>query len=248
MTLSTERPSWRSRLHRVLVRIAVGMFVLVCLTYVCEYATEWRRRERLEALVQSIKTLQVGVTSDEEVRALSERFGGRFEPEGSSLSSAPRTSTFSISFSSPYVFVAHEFHTLPGRRLWTADVLLVIRERRLIETYTRFILTRSDGYFLSPAVYMAKPNPLSHLDGATYFVSEPHVTGPPSEALKVFLSPEATSAERDKAFRINFSCFTALRECRHPCDVLPEAWRDLRVLHPAVRGDSMDADCRQAGR
>jgi hypothetical protein len=66
--------------------------------------------------------------------------------------------------------------------------------------------------------------------------------------LKVFLSPEATTAEKDKAFRINFSCLTAVRECRHPCDLLPEAWRDLRVLHPGERVDSMDADCRESAR
>ena len=153
MTLSTERPSWRSRLHWILVRIAVGMFVLVCLTYVCEYAMEWHRRERLEALVQAIKTLQVGVTSDEEVRALSERFGGRFAPEGTFTE--PRTSTYSLGFSSPYLQSADGYHTLPGRRLWMVDVSLVIRERRLVETCVRFILTRSDGYFLSSAVYVA---------------------------------------------------------------------------------------------
>lgn len=76
---------------------------------------------------------------------------------------------------------------------------------------------------------------------------EPHYTGDPNEGLKVLLSPEATNAERDKAFCINFSCFTALRECRHPCDVLPEAWHDLRPRHPGG-GDSMDADCPESGR
>jgi hypothetical protein len=86
---------------------------------------EWHRRQRLEALVQSIKTLQVGVTSDEEVRALSERYGGRFTPEGTFTE--PRTSTYSLGFSSPYIFVADEYHTLPGRRLWMVDVDLVIR-------------------------------------------------------------------------------------------------------------------------
>ena len=246
MTLSTERPSWRSRLHRVLVRIAVGMFVLVCLAYVCEYATEWHRRHRLEALVQSVKTMQIGVTTDEEVRALSERYGGRFSPEDTFTE--PRTSTYSLGFSSPYLRGADGFHTLPGRRLWMVDVFLVIRERRLIETDVRFILMRSDGYFLLPAVYPAKRDPLYPADRASYFVSEPHVTGPPAEALKVFLTPEATAVEKDKAFRINFSCLTALRECRHPCDVLPEAWRDLRSRHPGERGDSMDADCRASAR
>jgi hypothetical protein len=246
VTLSTERPSWRSRLHRVLVRIAVGMFVLVCLTYVCECATEWRRRERLEALVQSIKTLQVGVTSDAEVRALSERYGGRFSPEGTFTE--PRTSTYSVGFSSPYIKGADGLHTLPGRRLWIAGVELVIRDRRLVRTVVRFMVMRSDGCVLMSGVDVAGRGPSHPAERASYEVFEPHVTGNPNEGLKVLLSPEATTAERDKAFRLNFSCFTALRECRHPCDVLPEAWRGLRVLHPAVRGDSMDADCRQAGR
>jgi hypothetical protein len=246
VTLSTERPSWRSRLHRVLVRIAVGMFVLVCLTYVCEYAMEWHRRARLEALVQSIKTLQVGVTADEEVRALSERYGGRFAPEGTFAE--PRTSTYSLGFSSPYLRGADGLHTLPGRRLWIADVELVIKDRRLVRTNIRFMVMRSDGYVLMSGVDVAQRDPSYPAEWASYEVSEPHVTGNPNEGLKVLLSPEATPAEIDKAFRINFSCFTALRECRHPCDVLPDAWHDLRVLHPGQRGDSMDADCRASAQ
>jgi hypothetical protein len=246
VTLSTERPSWRSRLHRVLVRIAVGMFVLVCLTYVCEYGMEWHRRERLEALVQSIKTLQVGATTDEEVRALSERYEGRFSPEGTF--SEPRTSTYSLGFSSPYLQGADGLHTLPGRRLWIADVELVIKDRRLVRTTIRFMVMRSDGYLLMSGVDVAQRGPSYPAEWASYEVFEPHVTGNPNEGLRVLLSPEATSAERDRAFRINFSCLTALRECRHPCDVLPEAWHDLRVLHPGERGDLMDADCRASAQ
>jgi hypothetical protein len=246
VTLSTERPSWRSKLHRVLVRIAVGMFVLACLTYVCEYATEWHRRARLEAVVQAIKTLQIGVTSDEEVRALSERFGGRFSPEGTFTE--PRTSTYSVGFSSPYIKGADGYHTLPGRRLWIADVELVIRDRRLVRTLVRFMVMRSDGYVLMSGVDVAQRGPSYPPEWASYEVFEPHVTGNPNEGLKVLLGPEATATEKDKAFRINFSCLTAVRECRHPCDVLPEAWRDLRARHPGERGDSMDADCRLAGR
>ena len=228
------------------MRIAVGMFVLVCLTYVCEYATEWHRRTRLEALVQSIKTLQVGVTSDEEVRALSERFGGRFSPEGTFTE--PRTSTYSVGFSSPYIKGADGYHTLPGRRLWIAGVELVITDRRLVRTFVRFMVVRSDGYVLMSGVEVAQRGPSYPPEWASCAVFEPHYTGNPNEGLKVLLGPEATAAEKDKGFRINFSCLTALRECRHPCDVLPEAWRDLRVRHPGERGDSMDADCRLAGR
>jgi hypothetical protein len=222
------------------------MFVLVCLTYICEYAMEWHRRERLEVLVQSIKTLQVGVTTDEEVRALSERYGGRFAPEGTFTE--PRTSTYSLGFSSPYLQGADGLHTLPGRRLWIADVELVIRDRRLVRTNIRFMVMRSDGYVLMSGVDVAQRGPSYPAEWASYEVFEPHVTGNLNEGLKVLLSPEATTAERDKAFHINFSCLTALRECRHPCDVLPEAWHDLRARHPGERGDSMDADCRQAGR
>lgn len=226
------------------MRIAVGTFVLVCLIYLCEYAVEWRRRERLEALVQSIKSLQVGVTPDEEVRALSERYGGRFAPEGTFTE--PRTSTFSVDFSSPYIRGADGFHTLPGRRLWMADVELVITDRRLIRTFVRFMVMRSDGYVLMSGIDEAQRSSSYPPEWARYEVFEPHYTGDPNEGLKVLLSPEATPAEKDKAFHINFACLTALRECRHPCDVLPEAWHDLRSRHPSERSDSMDADCRQS--
>lgn len=222
------------------------MFVLVGLIYICEYATEWHRRARLEALVQSIKTLQVGVTTDEEVRALSERFGGRFAPEGTFTE--PRTSAYSLGFWSPYLRGADGLHTLPGRRLWMADVEIVIEDRRLVRTNIRFMVMRSDGYVLMSGVDMAQRRPSYPAEWASYEVFEPHYTGDPNEGLKVLLSPEATTAEKDKAFRINFSCFTALRECRHPCDVLPEAWRDLRARHPGERGDSMDADCRASAQ
>jgi hypothetical protein len=151
-------------------------------------------------------------------------------------------------YSSPYVKGTDGYHTLPGPRLWIAGVELVISDRRLVRTVVRFMVMRSDGYVLMSGVDVVQRGPSYPPEWASYEVFEPHVTGNPNEGLKVLLSPDATSADRDKAFRINFSCFTALRECRHPCDVLPEAWHDLRVLHPGERGDSMDADCRQSGR
>jgi hypothetical protein len=242
VTLSTERPSWRSRLHRVLVRSAIGIFVLVCLTYVCEYAIEWHRRERLEKLVQSIKTLQVGVTTDEEVRALSERYGGRFTPEGTFTE--PRTSTYSLDFSSPYIRGADGFHTLPGRRVWFVSVELTIKERRLEQEWVRFVVARSDGVLLVHAVQVASHD----LHGENYVIFEPHTTGPPSEGFKVYLTPKATPAEHETAFRFNYSCLTGLRECRHTCDFAPDVWHEPRRLHPGERGDSMDADCRQSAQ
>ena len=242
MTLSTERPSWRSRLHRLLVRIVVGILLLVCLTYVCQYTTEWHRRQRLEALVQSIKTLQVGVTTDEEVRALSERYGGRFAPEGTFTE--PRTSTYSLGFSSPYLQGADGFRTLPGRRVWFVTVELTIKERRLEQEWVRFVVARSDGVLLVHAVQVANHD----FHWENYVIFEPHTTGTPSEGFKVYLTPKATSAEHETAFRFNFWCLTGLSECRHPCDFVPDVWHELRVLHPGERGDSMDADRRQSSR
>jgi hypothetical protein len=215
------------------------MFVLVCLTYVCECAIEWHRRERLEAIVQSVKTLQVGVTTDDEVRALSERYRGRFTSEGTFTE--PRTSTYSISFSSPYVRGSDGFHTLPGRRVWFATVELTIKERRLEQEWVQFVVPRSDGVLLVHAVQVASHD----FQGENYVIFEPHTnSGTPSEGFNVYLTPKATPAEHATAFRFNLSCLTALRECRHPCDFVPEVWHELRLLHPGERGDSMDADCR----
>jgi hypothetical protein len=80
----------------------------------------------------SMKTLQVGVTTDEEMRTLSERCGGRFTTEGTFTE--PRPSSYSLGFSGPYLQGADGYHTLPGRRLWMADVELMIRDRRLVQS------------------------------------------------------------------------------------------------------------------
>ena len=70
---------------------------------------------------------------------------------------------------------------------------------------------RSDGYVLMSGVELAQRGSSYPPEWASYQVFEPHYTGDPNEGLKVLPSPEATTAETEKGFRINFSCLTALR-------------------------------------
>jgi hypothetical protein len=86
---------------------------------------------------------------------------------------------------------------------------------------------RSDGFGLHSTVRVTGSEPLMAPNGVSYYVYEAHITGPAGEALGVELGPAATMEERKKGFGFNFSCLTALRGCRHVCDTLPSAWRDL---------------------
>jgi hypothetical protein len=80
---------------------------------------------------------------------------------------------------------------------------------------------------LDSRVILSGSKPFAASDLKPYYVYQAHVTGAPGESLGVELSLAATIEERKKGFGFNFSCLTALRECRHVCETFPSAWRDL---------------------
>jgi hypothetical protein len=110
-------------------------------------------------------------------------------------------------------------------------------------------VSRSDGFGLNPSVVLTGATPLAAPDGAPYYVYEAHVTGPPGEALRIELSPAASPEERRKGFDLNFSCLTALRECRHVCETMPTAWKDLpserHIRYSDGREKLANSECRE---
>jgi hypothetical protein len=243
-----ETASNRPRPHIRLRQIMLGIGILVCLIYVFDYGIEWHRRMTLQHLVASVEALRVGHTTEAEVRELSERYRGRFVPAGEPGPQAQQPASYIISFSSPRLTIAASGHTLPGLRLWEVSLFLTVRKELLSEGYLRFLVIRSDGVVLAPLVSMAGQDPLLAPEGVTYFVTKLNVTGPPAEALHVELSPAATAEETRRAFNFNFSCLTAFRECRHICEVLPDAWKDLPPeRRPPWDGREklVDAECRE---
>lgn len=215
-------PGWREGVGkgpRLLALCAVAAFVVTGLSYVAGYALEWRRAQISRSLIGELKRLEVGRTTEAQIRKLSDRYGGKYSSE--------KPGSYEFLVRSPCIMIANPARTLPGLRLWGLVVSLEVEHGYLSHLYLELGVSRSDGFEMDSSVRLTGSSLLGPPERVPYYVSEAHITGPPGESLVVHLGPTATAEEREKGFGFNFSCLTALRECRHVCDIMPSAWRDL---------------------
>jgi hypothetical protein len=248
MNLLVAAPSLSDRLADRLWQVTIGIVLLVCVVYVSVYGIEWRRRIEIQHLLADAQALRVGVTTADEVRELSQKYGGKFLLPVSGATDA-QASICNIFLSNPQLEIAREARVLPGRRLWDAVLVLAVRDGLLRRADLRFIIRRSDGFLLFAHTGLLEKGPPTPPEETSYLVTEPRLTGPAGEPLDVELRLGATAEERKKAFDFNLSCLTGLRECRHVCEVMPSAWRDLplerRIHYDDGREKRVDEECRQ---
>jgi hypothetical protein len=245
--ISAGTPKHRLRLAK---RLLLALGTLVCGIYLVELCCVWYRYHVAVRLVNSVRELRVGVTSTDEVRQLSERFGGRFYPSEPTELLLPQASpSYAVMISSPYIsFRDHFFPFLgPGIRFWAVSANLGVEGGHLSEIRLEVHVQRADQVGLSSNVSVT--NKISRDPDATYYVSEAHVTGPPTEALQVAITPDASSEERRKAFDFAVGCLTSLRQCHHTCELSPSAWPDLgdhRMYYEDGREKVVEAECENS--
>jgi hypothetical protein len=221
---------------------AVAASALIGLSYLVGYTLEWHRASVARSLLGELKRLEVGKTTEAQIRKLSERYAGKHSP-ANIQNQTGQPESYEISVRGPYIMIANSARTLPGLRLWGFVVSLGVERGYLSDLYLSLGVFRSDGLGLESTVRLTKGIDLWGAPQAPYYVSEAHITGPPGEALVVWLGPTATAEEREGGFGFNFSCLTEFRECRHVCQTMPSAWRDL-TLQPNSRGRMVYADGR----
>lgn len=234
-------------------RLFAALSVLAFGVYVIELSFVRVRYFEAARLVDSVRGLRIGVSTSEDVRQLSERFAGKLYPVGPLIRrSLPVESspTYFLMVTSPYIaFRDHYFHPVgPGIRFWSVAANLSVKDGYLSESSLEVSVQRSDDVSL-----------ISHLSvtsellvgppGYSYYVIEPHVTGPPTEALHVNITPDANFDERRKAFVLGMRCLTSLRECRHVCELSPSAWPDLgdhRLFYEDGHEKIVEAECEKS--
>lgn len=204
----------------------VAVFVLIGLSYLAGYTLEWHRTQISRNLVGELQRLEVGKTTEAQIRKLSERYAGKYR-SADTYNQIPQPASYLVSVWSPYMMIAGSARTLLGLKSWQLSAVLEVEHGYLSKLHLSLNVFRSDAFLLHSGTDLTGGNPLGAPDGVPYYVSEAHITGPPGEALVVKLGPTATIEERKKGFGFNFSCLTALRECRHVCDTMPSAWSDL---------------------
>ena len=226
-----SRPGWRAGMAKGRKSVVLGVaavFALIGLSYLAGYALEWHRTQISRNLIGELKRLDVGKTTEAQIRKLSERYAGKYSPAHfESQIQMWHPASYYVEVVSPYMMVAGSARTLPGLKSWLFYASLEVEQGYLSNLHLSLNALRSDGFWLHSTIRLLGKNPSGAPDGVAYYVSEAHITGPPGEALVVELGPTATWEEREKGFGFNFSCLTAFRECRHVCQTMPSAWRDL---------------------
>lgn len=214
----------RSKPLRVVLLIVAATFCCAALGY----GLAWYRVQRARQFVEQLRELRVGQT-EQQAEEFSRRFGGKYSPPQPATESSPdQPAHYFSSITSPFLTIGEKPYPLPGLRIWVVLASLSIENGRLSEVYASQYVLRSDNFGLGTSIELSKSRHLGDLlDFGPYYVFEAHITGPAGERFGVRLAPEATPDEHRKAFDFNFSCLTRLRECRHVCEMLPSAWRDL---------------------
>lgn len=189
------------------------------------YSLGWYRGQNSRDLTQLLRQLQVGQTTEADIKKIASKYGGKyFPPTEATQYSLPQPAHYHFEISSPYVTVGESTHAFPGLRLWTISAYLYVEDGSLASLSSSQHISRSDDFNLSTNVELTRTNnPTGLYDFGPYYVYEAHITGPAGERFGVKLSSEATADERRKAFDFNFSCLTQLRECRHVCEMMPSA-------------------------
>ncbi len=212
---------------KVLALASFAILVVICLSYLSAYSLQWHRRRFAKEFVGELKRLEVGKTTEAEVKAISDRYTGKYSPAGIQ-DQVPQPAYYEVAVESPNVIIGNSARTLPGLKIWWFVVTLGIEHGYLTDVQLSEYVRRSDDFELSSQVRLAGNDNWETPGAAPYKVREAHITGPPGEALIVELGPTATQEQREKGFDFNFSCLTAVRECRHVCDTMPSAWKDLQ--------------------
>lgn len=238
-------------LRRIIARAIIGILIVVTSLYVFVYAVCRHRMQRAKTLVEQLQGLEAGRTPASQIKMLADQYGGKYSPQHEE-NQVQQPAVYDFALYSPYLVVADEARTLPGLRIWGLIASIEVQDDHFSNLYLSLSIFRSDQVTLHSTVRLTSKQSTLAPHGEPYYVYEAHITGPPGEALGVVVSPAASVEDRRKAFDLNFSCLTSLRECRHVCQTLPSAWRDLapsaRLRYEDGTPVYDDSECRRATR
>lgn len=219
-------------MRRSIVRIvgiiawATGAALVLILIGECTlYLQDVFAEKRAASLLQDVKSLKVGESTEEDLQAVVTRYGGvthfKFDDRGCigptklhSLRLANATSN-SIGLRFPAVRVF-------GDRLWQVDVFLASAQDRVCHVRYQFQpMPRKGTEWLdlsSSASMETSP------DGQSYAVGLRRIHNVRSLSAELFKG--ASDEQRTRAFDMDLSCLTRWAGCHNVCEVMPSAWID----------------------
>jgi hypothetical protein len=235
--------------YPILFWVFCSLMVLLFSAFLCIFTYAHYKQEEVRRLIIDIQQLKIGMTSEDELRTLFQKYGGTFYTASGHEELKRTDGRYELRISSPFIVIRNHFFHVPWQRPWTVLAGLDVNKGHLDRAWLEVAILRSDGVYLQGNTWINLTNMFGNVE-PPYAVLEPPVTGPPTEAVAVHLRPDATKEEMRRAFDFNLRCLTGLRECQHVCEFMPSAWKDLplenRLRYPDGREIVIDSECRTA--
>jgi hypothetical protein len=178
-------------------------------------------RKKAELLLKSVETVYVGRSTESDVRNVIGSIGGSTVQSESSAS----TSWYSVWIAN--VFLNRLGTSFPvlrrfGLQPWGVTATFQIDQGKVRSFDYSLGLLRSN-HWKELRVGVSAPTASPDVSHASYYPR--YSTGKFIE-FTAMIYPDATQAERQRAFDLDLSCLTRFGGCSHACEVIPSAWND----------------------
>jgi len=232
-----------------LVFTVVVFMVLIEFTF---YLTDVFAQRKAESLLQDVRNLRVGASTEDDVQMIVKRYGHethqRFDFSGCEgtveLHDIRLANTPANWFGLRYPFVR-----LGGVRFWQVDAFLATARDRVCHVGFRFQpLPRHGNEWLDvSATWPSGSRPAQENYGMSFLRIHD------GRQLRVYVWNGASEEERRRAFEFNLSCITTWSGCNAVCEVMPLAWHDYekkaRAENKPIPADETDnPQCNQSPR
>jgi len=228
--------------------LAIGSLAVVLLCWLFLYADSICQRRKAERLLSSLRTFPFSTANFNQVRDFTLQHEGsvlRTELPPDRDSCSPQHCDFEVSVNTTLIKFARHVpsygHQLDltanylGINPWVVATTFEVRNGRLAHSRTIIGAERlgekQDSF--GGTVYMQYQVdtvrvsiPYAGTEHPDYFITTPHVTGPPTELLQVWTVQSASQPLR-QAFDVRLGCVTSLGGCSSLRQFVPLTWSNL---------------------
>ena len=197
-----------------------------CLVYVANLRTE----RRAEALLRDARTLELGKSTEADVRRILARYGAS-EGHASGYCDPLHEESHMVDISnSDLNLMGGKSRALRpfGNRFWHVSVFFVTSRGYVCGVLYRIRAALPDGLW-EVAVdvhYLQSSSNLSYIEEPYVLENNPYKNLLWTETT---VTNQATEEERKHAFDFDLSCLTSHAGCRARCEIVPAAWIDYQI-------------------
>jgi hypothetical protein len=227
--------------------LTISFLVLLVLLLSCFWYLRHASSEhisKLERLSQDLKTLRVGTSTYQQVRAIAERYGtAKFDNDWGIRDCADgyfEKCAYQISIKSPVMNrLGGKLPWLQyvGLRPWSSNAHIFIDDGKVAESHFSVIFKLGDAQWRGFGAEEYKSLPERAVEAtisASYLVSRNDIIISDERnglgySLDSSVTPGASESERERAWHFEFQCLASSKGCNEICDVMPEAWHDFYI-------------------